>query len=540
MKTWLMVPALIVLIPTGMVRAGEPAAPPTFVVRVRSIDTLIQNAKLLVTLAGREEIAQQVEGLIQAKIGAKGLEGIDTKRPLGAYGRFGKEIDDIAGAVLVPIADEKAFVGLLEDQNLMVTKAKDGLYTVQTGTPIEVYIRFANRYAYLTAMNPSAIDKDKLPDPMQVLGKVGPTFSASLRIDQLPEAARQIASAQIEQGLDDALQKEVPNETPAQKDLRIAAAKETIKMLIGIIKEGAEMKVSVDLDGQKKQIAANLSLSGKPGTGLAKAIQDVGQRPSQFGALRSPEAAFRGAVHVVLPEEMKKSLAKLLEEATSQGIEKIQDDAKRAQAAKLLEALAPTIRAAEADAVVQLIGPDASRKYAVLAAVKVAEARKLGKVVEELIQDALRQAPAQVKGRVQLNAITIGDTKVHRFELPDDKKEIEKLRELTGETNLHVAFGNNAVFVAVGKAGLDLLKNTVNTKSAGASPLFLLEVDMARLGALAPTQELRNAAKQMFAGGKDSMIRVAVEGGAALRLSITTPLAVVQFLAQARDVHGQN
>jgi hypothetical protein len=522
------------------VRAGEPAAPPTFVVRVRSIDTLIQNAKLLVTLAGREEIAQQVEGLIQAKIGAKGLEGIDTKRPLGAYGRFGKEIDDIAGAVLVPIADEKAFVGLLEDQNLMVTKAKDGLYTVQTGTPIEVYIRFANRYAYLTAMNPSAIDKDKLPDPMQVLGKVGPTFSASLRIDQLPEAARQIASAQIEQGLDDALQKEVPNETPAQKDLRIAAAKETIKMLIGIIKEGAEMKVSVDLDGQKKQIAANLSLSGKPGTGLAKAIQDVGQRPSQFGALRSPEAAFRGAVHVVLPEEMKKSLAKLLEEATSQGIEKIQDDAKRAQAAKLLEALAPTIRAAEADAVVQLIGPDASRKYAVLAAVKVAEARKLGKVVEELIQDALRQAPAQVKGRVQLNAITIGDTKVHRFELPDDKKEIEKLRELTGETNLHVAFGNNAVFVAVGKAGLDLLKNTVNTKSAGASPLFLLEVDMARLGALAPTQELRNAAKQMFAGGKDSMIRVAVEGGAALRLSITTPLAVVQFLAQARDVHGQN
>jgi hypothetical protein len=36
------------------------------------------------------------------------------------------------------------------------------------------------------------------------------------------------------------------------------------------------------------------------------------------------------------------------------------------------------------------------------------------------------------------------------------------------------------------------------------------------------------------------MIRVAVEGGATLRLSITTPLAVVQFLAQTRELQAQN
>jgi len=545
MKTWLMVPALFVVlptvaIPTGTVQAGAPAAPPTFVVRVRSIDTLVENAKLLVTLAGREEIAKQVEGLIKAKIGVKGLEGIDTSRPLGAYGRFGKEIDDIAGAVLVPIADEKAFVGLLEDQNLLVTKGKDGLYTVQTGTPIEVYIRFANRYAYLTALNPSAIDKDKLPDPMQVLGKEGPMFSAALRIDQLPEAARQVASAAIEQGLQDALAKEPPNETEAQKALRVAAANEVVKTMIGIISEGAEVKLSVDLDAQKKQIAANVSLSGKPGTKLAEAIANIGQRPSQFGALRSPEAAFRGSLHLVLPEEMKKSLAKVLEEATAHGVQQIQDAKKREQAAKVLEALAPTIRAAEADGVVQLIGPDSDRKYAILAAVKVAEGKKLGMTLENLLQDALQQAPPQVKERIHLNAATVGDVKVHRFELPDDKKDIEKLRELTGDTNLHVAFASDAVFFAVGKSGLGVLKTALAAKTAGPSPLLLVEVDMARLAALAPTEELRNAAKKMFVGGKDSMIRIAVEGGATLRLSITTPLAVVQFLAQTRELQAQN
>ena len=134
----------------------------------------------------------------------------------------------------------------------------------------------------------------------------------------------------------------------------------------------------------------------------------------------------------------------------------------------------------------------------------------------------------------------MGDVKVHRFELPDDKKETEKLRELTGDTNLHVAFTSDAVFVAAGKNGLGVLKSALSAKTAGPSPLLLVEVDLARLAALAPTEELRSSAKKMFAGGKDSMVRIAVEGGPTLRLSVTTPLAVVQFLAQTHDVQGQN
>src|SRR5581483_1464986 len=105
---------LLFLLPPAPARAQEP---PAIVVRVRSLDSVLQNARQLVTLTGEEAAARQIEGLLKAKVGTKGIEGIDPARPLGAYVRFGKDIEDISGAVLVPIADEKAFLDLLERLN---------------------------------------------------------------------------------------------------------------------------------------------------------------------------------------------------------------------------------------------------------------------------------------------------------------------------------------------------------------------------------------------------------------------------------------
>ena len=44
----------------------------------------------LAKVAGQEEKAKQFDGMIQSKIGDKGLEGIDPKKPIGAYGWVGK------------------------------------------------------------------------------------------------------------------------------------------------------------------------------------------------------------------------------------------------------------------------------------------------------------------------------------------------------------------------------------------------------------------------------------------------------------------
>ena len=144
--------------------------PPTISLQIRSFDAVLENVKLLVSLSGREEIAKQVEGLIKTKIGPKGLEGIDPDRPFGVYAQFGKELNDVSGVIMVPIADQNAFLGLLE--NLGVKAKKDfntGIYTITPTKEIlnmQLFFRFANKYVYGTSLNVDALsDKNILAPP---------------------------------------------------------------------------------------------------------------------------------------------------------------------------------------------------------------------------------------------------------------------------------------------------------------------------------------------------------------------------------------
>src|SRR3954467_4189177 len=110
--------SLAILLAVPVLARAQEFSPPTVLVRVRSLDTIVNNFKLIATLAGREEIASQVHGLIQSKIGAKGLEGFDTTRPLGAFVRLTPDLQDPVVVALLPIIDEKSVLGLLENYNL--------------------------------------------------------------------------------------------------------------------------------------------------------------------------------------------------------------------------------------------------------------------------------------------------------------------------------------------------------------------------------------------------------------------------------------
>src|SRR3954470_12495373 len=81
---------------------AQAPAPPTLVVRLRSLDTLFESGKLLAAAAGKEQVLTQLEDLLKSKIGPKGLEGIDLKRPLGLYAQVGKELTDLKAVLLVP------------------------------------------------------------------------------------------------------------------------------------------------------------------------------------------------------------------------------------------------------------------------------------------------------------------------------------------------------------------------------------------------------------------------------------------------------
>src|SRR5689334_19456507 len=142
-----LLPCVVLLGLVGLPGTARPAdvkkaVTPGVLVRVQSLDDLMNNFRYLATLVGREEEAKQLEGMLKAKAGGpKGLAGINAKRPMAYYALFGDGGIETASAVgLIPIADEKAFLGLIENIGAKAEKGDDGVYTVtseaQKATPI--------------------------------------------------------------------------------------------------------------------------------------------------------------------------------------------------------------------------------------------------------------------------------------------------------------------------------------------------------------------------------------------------------------------
>src|SRR5262245_12282472 len=123
----------LVLAVPAIARAAEEKATklgkPAVILRLASLNQLRSDFLYLAKLVGQEEKAEQFDKLIESKIGEKGLEGIDLKKPFGAYGWVGTQGFDSQLVFLVPITEQKAFLGLLENLEIKAEKGDDGVYS---------------------------------------------------------------------------------------------------------------------------------------------------------------------------------------------------------------------------------------------------------------------------------------------------------------------------------------------------------------------------------------------------------------------------
>src|SRR5262245_4304879 len=109
---------------------AEPGGPfkAAVVARLKALDELIADLRYIVKAAGREEEAKQIEGILKARTGPKGLEGVDTKKPIGLYAVVDKQLNQSQVMFLLPIADKKTFLTFLENLDLKPEEKKDGSY----------------------------------------------------------------------------------------------------------------------------------------------------------------------------------------------------------------------------------------------------------------------------------------------------------------------------------------------------------------------------------------------------------------------------
>jgi hypothetical protein len=517
---------------------------PTFVFRIDSINNLVEDAKYLAELAGEtHKVEEGLKAFESIKNEKEIGKAIDFTRPIGMYGKINADNPlDSAGVLLLPILEEKPFLTLLEKFQMTPEpeKGEDGVYTVQAPfPPIPVYFRFANKYAYITAQNKSGVAKENILDPAKVLALSKPaTFSALFRFDQVPDSLKQMAIGLLETNIATEKEKEIKGETKVQAEIRKKMMDGAAKHLSHLIQDAAELGLSFNIDRKEGRLNGDMTFSGKPGSTLAKEIENVGKNQSLFGGLVSSKAAINFLLHPVIPEDIRQAIGPAVDEGFKEALAKEKDAAKREVAEKIFKAIEPSLKAAELDVAFSFRGPSKENHYTFLAAAKLKEGEK----IEEALKELAKKAPEKDQAKIHFDADKSGDFKIHKFDVQGDMDE--KARAILGKHPVYLAFRSDAVLVTGGARGLETIKEALVAESK-ATPTGLLEISMSHLAPLIRAQvghndsdELKNAISEIFRGDHDK-IRITLEGGKAVNGSLQLDASVIKFLAMTGTTSGR-
>jgi hypothetical protein len=545
--TWIVAPLLTLAFSDLPARAGDSAGTaPALLVRVKSIDSLIADAKYLAGLAGKGEQADQFEKMIPALLGPKGVAetGLDSTRPLGAYGVLNPQLPMSQAVILIPVADETAFVkGLrkavdfIPNGNVKVDKGEDGIYTVTVPNlpfGIQGYFTIADGYAYVTAGRKESIEAGKrLPAAKLLTGGDQTVLSITIRIDQIDPGLKQAALGHLENQMADAKEKKEPNETAAQTKLKAEVIDHVFRRFQILLTDGKSFDFRVTLDRKTDDASVQVMVTPKPNTPLATEIGGETDKPSRFGPMTG--AIAQGMINVAFPADLRAGFVTVMEEGFKDAQSKQKDATKRDLAQKLFDALVPTFKAGQLDVFGCLIGPNATGKYTLTGGIKVQDASRIEKTVRELVA----QIPdPKAKAAVTLDAETVGGTKAHRF-IPYDM-DADGRRVFGDQAKLLFAFPPDAVVVAFGADPAVALGHLIESSGKAGGPLRA-EASIAKLAAMDPNNgtAAKTAAAAAFGGDKNAeMVRFSVEGGQALRLRLWLKAKYVTFATKMEEARA--
>jgi hypothetical protein len=537
LRNWILAPLMAISVAALPARAADAA--PTLVVRVKAIDGLIADAKYLAGLTGHSEQADQFEKMLPAFLGPKGLAGtgLDTARPWGLYATLDPQIPNSPVVVLIPVADENAFVaslnmfaGYVPGGNVTIAKGDDGVYTVSSpAAPVQAYFTIADRYAYITAMQKDSIAAGKRlsaakllpPDDRTVVG-------VALHLDTIDPQFKQIALGQFENQVAAVKEQKNKAETAVQTKLKSDVIDYVAGQVRSLMTDGQAVEFQLLLDRKTDDISAQLSLTAKPGSPLAKQIAAEGRQTSRFGPLNA--AAVQGALKVAVPEPLRAALSEAIDEGFKQEQERQKDAMKKTLAQRIFGVLSPTLKAGELDIFAGFVGPNAEGKYTLAGGIKVKDSPK----VEQLVRDLVPIIPdPKAKEAIAFDAETSGDVKVHKV-TPYDL-DAEGTRLFGTSATARVAFPTDAVVIAFGVDSANVLKQILGSAGKPGGP-FRAEASIARVVGLnkgADQKQAKQAAAAAFAGKPHAdLIQFTIDGGPALRVRASMKAQVVTFGAK--------
>jgi hypothetical protein len=511
MKSWAFAAALTAAaVLPGLATAQKPAEP-TLEIRLRSVNDLLDKAEYVGGLADKDEPVKQLRGLVQSlSTDGKGIEGIDPKRPFGAYALL--LADDIKASpivLMIPIADQERFLAALKDRLAVVPEKAEG-GTLKANVPIinELYLRFASDYLYISQAAKNLDAKSIISPKTFFANDDGAVVSVTAHFDRIPAELKTLVIGQFEHQVQEGLKKNAAGKAAPQKRLEALVADTVVGSTKMLFDDGKDLSLKVFVDPKSDELSAEVTLTARDGSALSKTIAGLSGKTSlPAGIVASKNTVVRGGGKLELSADQKKQLGPIIDDLVADAIQKSGD---REAARKVLEPLAATAKSGELDAAFALVGPNEKGKHAVLVAAMVKDAKELEKVAKEFAP-AIPADAAEVTFDVE----KVGSFALHKVVINHADAEFERL---FGTKNVWLAVSDDCIALSIESDGA-LLKAGLKAKLAPAS-VFAVEAALAKAVPLfeknLKPDEVKALVKDAFGGmspvGKDTL-GLTVEGG---------------------------
>jgi hypothetical protein len=519
----LLAPLAIALWAAAPALAADPPKDdaPAIVVRLSSFADIVADIKYVTALEQRKE-GFDLEAELR-KFTGKDHGGIDIKRPAGLLAIPARNGADLHPLLFIPVADEPLFLAFVERLLGKPQKDKNGVYS--TGLSW-INFRFDRRYAHVS-MGADLLAKERLRDPAKVLAtdRRG-TLVAVFHLERLPEKFWADVRGAFQ------FWSHEPTGTP---DLQTKLLQQVIRSLdrklAVMMKQSRELAVQFGIDRKAGELFAEMNLTPKPETQLAKDLAELGQAKSRFAAGRSNmTSALRLLLHWRLPEDLKEAVRPTVDDAIRRVMANAAAETVRNRSVQLIDAIDPTLRAGDLDAGFHLYGPGKDNRYTLVAGLGV----KQGAKIEQAIRSLIKALPERDRDKFKFNAARIGRVPVHRADVQHDFGEM--LLTTFGSNPVYYVIREDAVWLALGPEAINAFKEVVEAKPRAAPPLDYA-LAFARLAPLVPGG--RDVAEKVFKAGGNDQARFIIEGGKTLRARIDVKAGVITFLAKAQENKGR-
>jgi hypothetical protein len=519
---------------TGLGSAQPKAVGPTVEVRLRSVNDLADTFEYVAGAFGQEEAGRQVRGLVKTLTAdGKGIEGIDPKKPMGAYATLSKDVVTSPVVVLIPIADqEQLFKALQKRFEIAPEKNDDGTFKVAVPFLNELTLRFANGYVYVS-QKARDLDPQTLIKPAAYFAKDdGAVASVVVHIDRIPAELKTVVLGQLELGINEARKKDGEKEGEAEKRFKNLALDAALAGFKGLNDDGKDLSVKLFADAKSDTITAEVVVTATSGSPTAKTFAALGTKTSlPAGIVAAANPVSRGNAKIAAADSLKKdyvaAVDALLAEAAKQ-VPADQEDAFK----QVVAAVGPTIKSGELDVASTFIGPDAKGHYRFIGAVGVKE----GKGIETVLKALVKQYGQFVEGDVtfKFDEEAVGDFTLHRIDL----KHIDDTFDRTFGTNKIWLATSDKVIVASIEPDGDTIRKGLKAKAVPV-PIVSTETAVAKLLPLAQPDSkpdrLKATLKEVFGDGPTTgkdVVAFRVEGGDRLGVTLTVKGKAVRALAE--------